>query len=261
MIKALAYGHEVIALRRSSLSRPVIPVNQEPTWLNCDLVDLTPDLLRGCDVVIHLASSGVSPKQATWNELIDVNALGPAHLIATAHEAGVSRFIVAGTCHEYGASANHYRAIPVTAPLVPLTQYGASKAAGFHLLCGYARCHHLSLYYGRIFNAFGEGQYCGNFWPSLRDAAIAGTDFPMTMGKQIRDFVPVESVAEILLNASTIAELIPGIPCIKNIGTGRSSSLLDFARNEWQKFNASGIILPGMLPERPDEIQRLVPDI
>jgi nucleoside-diphosphate-sugar epimerase len=141
------------------------------------------------DAVIHLASAGVSPKQASWSELVQVNVAGSLRLLELAAEVGVHRCIVAGTSHEYGNAARRFDAIPPDASLEPLSAYGASKAAAFQLLRAFAIERRLELFYGRIFSAYGEGQYEANFWSSLRRAALAGEDFAMTSGRQISDFI------------------------------------------------------------------------
>lgn len=259
LLLALKAGHKVLALRRMPSSAPVVPLPHEPFWIEGSLQDISVNDLHGCDVVVHLASAGVSPKQVPWLDLIDSNVVGSAHVIAMAHAAGVRRIVVAGTCHEYGASAALYDAIPPDAPLRPLNLYGASKAAAYELLTTFAREHGLELFYGRIFSAYGDGQYEGNFWPSLRRAALNGQDFPMTTGTQIRDFMPVEAVASQLLKACERMDLRASEPCIENIGMGHPQTLLAFAEQEWQRFGASGQILPGARADRPDDVQRFVP--
>jgi UDP-glucose 4-epimerase len=259
MKQALVEGHDLLALRRTAETRPKIPLSRQPRWLQKGLSELCSEDLEGCDVLVHLASAGVSPKNVPWPELVEINVIGSVELVATAREAGIRRFVVAGTCHEYGVSAQHYEAIPVEAPLEPNNLYGASKAAAYQLLAAYARVQKLELFYGRIFSAYGEGQYEGNFWPSLRQAALSGEDFPMTSGSQVRDFMPVEDVAAALLVACQRPDLRAGEPCVENIGTGRPRKLLDFAEQEWKRFGAKGRLLAGQVANRPDEVERFAP--
>ena len=256
---ALKAGHEVVALRRAASSAVVVPLPHEPHWIDGSLEALSIRDLSGCAVMVHLASAGVSPKQVPWEELVQANVVGSAHVVSVAHDAGIRRIVIAGTCHEYGVSAMKYDAIPTDAALEPLNLYGASKAAAYQLVSAFARVHELELFYGRIFSAYGEGQYEGNFWPSLRKAAINGQDFLMTSGSQIRDFMPVESVAAELLRACHRSDLRPGEPRIENIGTGHPQTLLSFAKQEWERFGASGQIIPGARADRPNDDQRLVP--
>lgn len=258
---ALTAGHTVQALRRAPTSSPVIPLSCEPQWVKGDLASLTTSFLEGVDAVIHLASAGVSPQHASWEELLKINVAGSLRLLQLSVDCGVRRFIFAGSCHEYGKAALRYDSIPPNAPLEPLSSYGASKAAAFQLIQAFAIENHLELFYGRIFAAFGEGQFAGNFWPSLRRAALAGEDFSMTSGTQINDFIHASEVAIHLLNGCTRTDLIAGDPLVVNIGSGTAMSLRSFAQNEWKRLNASGSILFGTLPTRSNQIERYVPDL
>ncbi len=258
---ALAAGHEVRALRRSPASASVIPLPCEPQWCEGDLHSLSAADLEGVEAVLHLASAGVSPKPASWDELVHANVAGSLRLLERAAEAGVRRCVVAGSSHEYGNAARRFEAIPPHAPLEPLSPYGASKAAAFQLLRAFAIAQGLELFYGRIFSAYGEGQFAGNFWPSLRRAALAGEDFPMTSGRQVSDFIPVADAATHLLEACARPDVAAGVPLVVNIGSGVATSLLAFAETEWERLGAAGRLLPASLPDRPDQIERYVPDL
>ncbi len=258
---ALLAGHEVCALRRTSGSSPVIPLPLQPHWCTGTLATIAPSTLDGFDAVVHLASVGVSPRRVPWNVLVEANVVGSLRLFELAAAAGVRRCVVAGTCQEYGESARRYSAIPPDAPLEPINAYGASKVASFQLLRAFATEHELEFFYGRIFTAYGEGQFAGNFWPSLRRAALLGGDFPMTSGRQISDFVHASVVAAHLLEACSRQDIISGVPFVTNIGTGVGTSLQAFAEQEWRKMGAPGQLLLGSLPERTDQIDRYVPDL
>jgi nucleoside-diphosphate-sugar epimerase len=258
---ALAAGHHVRALRRSPASVPAIPLPRQPEWCEGDLASFQASRLEGVEAVLHLASAGVSPKQVPWDELVQANVAGSLRLLELAAKAGVRRCVVTGTSHEYGNAARRFSAIPPDAPLEPLSAYGASKAAAFQLLRTFAIEQRLELFYGRIFTAYGEGQFEGNVWPSLRRAALAGDDFPMTSGRQVSDFIPVAAVAAHLLEACTRPDISAGVPLVTNIGSGVATSLLAFAEREWGRLGATGRLLPASLPDRPDQIERYVPDL
>ena len=253
--------HQVTALRREQ-STPCIDIKKQPLWLNKDMDKLESSDFSGIDTFIHLASIGVSPKTATWNELFYWNVLVTLDLFEKAHKAGVKRFVVAGTFAEYGISADSYEYIPVEAPLLPTSPYAASKAAAFIATHAFAIENQIELCYLRIFSAYGEGQYINNFWPSLKSAALNGQDFLMTPGGQIRDFMPVEKVAEAFLHASEDINIVKkGIPMVTNVGTGNSITMLEFAEKCWTEFGATGKIIAGAKPYRPNEPMRYVPHI
>ena len=144
---------------------------------------------------------------------------------------------------------------------MPTNNYARSKVASFYMLEALCKTYKTELIYPRIFSAYGLGQNDMNFWPSLRNAALNGSDFKMTKGSQIRDFIPVEEVAEHLLNCCFRCDVVKGIPLIFNIGSGSPISILDFAKKEWERLNAKGKLLNGSIPMRENEANSYVADL
>lgn len=72
-----------------------------------------------------------------------------------------------------------------------MNSYTASKAAASIALLQWAAEHQVSLDILRLFHVFGEGEPESRLWPSLRRAAMASANFPMTAGGQVREFLPV----------------------------------------------------------------------
>lgn len=257
--KAIDGGHDVIALRRSSYSQPRIPLQIQPTWVTAPLDKVDAESFRDCDAVLHLAAHSVAYPHDTLESCLRWNVLAPLSLFRTAISEGVDRFVVAGSCFEYGRSGESFDAIPPQAPLLPTNSYAASKAAAsvaFHALA--VECQ-LRLSIHRIFHVYGAGEAANRFWPSLRAAALSGKDFHMTDGKQVRDFTPVGFVASELLRACLDNSVQPAVPKIANLGTGKSTSLKDFATRLWKEWGATGNLVMGTVPQRRAEVFRFVP--
>jgi nucleoside-diphosphate-sugar epimerase len=253
---ALEAGYSITALRRTSGAK--IPLLREPCWLERIMPEVTSADLGGHDALVHLTAVGVSPQKADWATLFRVNVTESLDLWQRAADAGIHRFLICGSCFEYGTAGERYDSIPPDAPLEPSSAYGASKAAATMAAVALARERRLSLTVARPFHTFGEGQHRDNFWPSLRSAALAGADFPMTAGAQVRDFMPVEDVAAAFLRLLETSPT-PGEPVIRNIGTGHPTTLRAFAESWWSRWNASGKLLPGALPYSAREVMRYVP--
>jgi len=254
-------SHQVLALRRSA-SSPCFDIGVDPVWLEKPMDQLEATDFLDIEVLVHLASIGVSPKPASWQELFHWNVQVMLDVLEKAHAAGVKRFVLAGSYAEYGLSADQYDCIPADAALLPTSPYAASKAAGFIAAHAFAIDKKIELCYLRIFSAYGEGQYANNFWPALRTAALNGEDFPMTPGEQVRDFVPVEKVARDILRAIEDCAIVqPGAPCVVNVGSGEPVSMVHFAQRCWAEWDARGQILAGAKPYRPNEPLRYVPQI
>ena len=256
---ALAAGHTIVALRRSISALPRVPLIVEPIWLEKDMHEVTSEDFIGCDALVHLAAGGVTPQPATWDVCYRVNVIDSLKLCEVALGVGIRRIVAAGTYAEYGLAGLRYDPIPPDAPLEPIDSYAASKASASVALCAMCRVLGFELVYLRLFSVFGEGQYEKNFWPQLRAKALAGEDFLMTAGNQVRDFIGVELVAQKFLEACTSPLVKAGRPVVANLASGRPVSLLEFANFWWIKFKAGGKIRPGEIPERLDEVQRYVP--
>lgn len=258
--QAHAAGHEIVALRRSG-SQPRVALLREPAWVDGPLDGDHSAALIGCEVMVHLASHTPNPPYDTLENCLYWNVVATVRLFEQARLAGITRFLCAGSCFEYGRSAERYERIPVDAPLEPTQSYPTSKAAASVALIGFAAQHQVQLKIYRIFQVFGEGEQASRLWPSLRAAAALGADFPMTAGEQLRDFINVTDVAAAFVRGLDFQGIHPGAAHIVNVGTGNTQSLADFARLCWKQFGATGQLRIGQVPYRHNEMMRLVPDI
>lgn len=258
--QALEAGHTVVAQRRTgSLPRFMLPL--EPSWVDRPLDGDFSAELHGCDAVVHLAAHTPNPPYAPLDECLYWNVFATIRLLQQAASLGVKNVIIAGTCFEYGAAADGLDFVDPATEMKPSLTYPISKAAATTACLGLARHLDLRLQVLRIFQVYGDGESPARFWPSLRAAALEGRDFSMSAGVQVRDFVPVTIVAQQFLQALTFKGVEPGRPHLRNIGTGRGQSLLDFARHWWALWQATGKLQPGQRGLRPNEIARLVANI
>ena len=255
--QALAARHSVRALRRSPSSKPRILIDQQPQWLDRQLDEVTAVELQSCDVLVHLAAHTGNVPYDTLANCLRWNLVAVLALFEQARLAGIRRFVVAGSCFEYGRSGERYTAIPTDAQLKPTNSYAASKAAASLTLCQWAEEHQLSLEILRVFHVYGEGESETRFWPLLRRAALAGEDFPMTYGEQIRDFMPVEAVARTFLDRVSKPDS-PTQAQVFNLSSGKPVSIRLFAERWWKHWDAKGKLLFGNIPYRNGEVMRYV---
>nr|VFJ48470.1 MAG: dTDP-6-deoxy-L-talose 4-dehydrogenase (NAD+) [Candidatus Kentron sp. DK] len=253
-------GHEIIALKRAG-SEPPIELNRQPIWVEGDLSTDCSEHLEKCDALIYIAAFGVSPQPANWKDCFYWNVFQSIRLFHRAAEAGIDKMLAVGSYAEYGESGPAYSFIPPDAPLMPIGPYPSSKAAFSIAAQGLCREKHLRFSYIRLFSAYGEGQYEASLWPSLKKAAFEGRDFPMTPGEQVRDFIPVEEVAQKLVEELEFKNVEKGKPRVVNLGSGKPLSVLEFSRYFWEKWNARGKLQIGRLPYRNNEVMRCVPEL
>jgi len=256
--QALATGHNVMALRRNPASMPRIKLEHQPLWLDLPM-DIVPESeLEGCNVLVHLAAHTGNVPYDTLANCLQWNLIAVLDLFEKARLAGIQRFIVAGSCFEYGKSGERYTEIPTDAPLEPTNSYAASKAAASIALLQWAEEHKLSLEILRVFHVFGEGEPEKRFWPTLRRAALAGEDFPMTAGEQIRDFLRVEDVARAFLDRTVSSYDRHSSTKIFNLSSGNACTIRVFAEHWWKLWAARGELQTGKSPYRDGEVMRYV---
>ena len=256
---ATAQGFSIKALKRTSTSKPRISLKRNPEWLEKSLLEVNKEDLYDVDVIVHFAAHSANVPYDTLSNCIRYNVTEPLALFQKAHEAGVKRFVVAGSCFEYGSSGEKYDKIPINAPLEPTHSYPTSKAMATIAFKQFAIEKDVELSIHRIFQVFGEGELESRLWPSLRKAALEGKDFPMTKGEQIRDFINVQEVAKYFTSACQ--PNFENKEMVYNVGSGRPQTLLEFSQYWWSKWNAKGKLLPGILPYRAGEVMKYVPEI
>ncbi|WP_273381250.1 NAD-dependent epimerase/dehydratase family protein [Symbiobacterium thermophilum] len=177
------------------------------------------------EVVVHLAAQVSVPRSVSApTEDASVNITGYVNLVQTAARFGVRKVIMVSSAAVYGQPVS----LPLTedAPLAPVSPYGLSKLVGEHytrLLCTQ---YGLSYTILRPANVYGPRQTSGgegSVIPSFLERFTNGFD-PVIHGdgRQTRDFVFVEDMAQAIIAALTL-----GDGCTLNVGTGNAVSILD----------------------------------
>lgn len=202
-------GQHVIKALASHGVTPVAMIHQTPLPSDLSAVETVRlDLREGAndayarlgkpDTVIHLAWGGLP----NYTSLHHFTEELPAHFrfLSELVHGGLTRLVGVGTCLEYGLQSGPLAA---STPTRPHTAYGYAKAALHEQLNFLRAAHPFQLAWARIFYLYGEGQPRGSIYAKLREAVMRGDPtFPMTGGEQLRDFLPVEAVAEQLASLS-----------------------------------------------------------
>lgn len=253
-------GHEILALRRPG-SRPKVKLTKEPTWIEGSLDTDLSVILSKCQVFVHLAAFGVSPQPSNWHDCFYWNLTKSLKLLKQALDSGIERVISVGTFAEYGEAGLDYEFIPPECLLRPIGAYATSKAAFSIAMTSMCQEYNAFSTYYRLFSVFGDGQYEGNLYPSLKKAAFSNKDFSMTKGEQIRDFISVENATRQIVCGLKFEDTVVGRSATLNIGSGKPQTILEFSRHHWEKWNAKGILKIGELPYRDNETMRYVAKI
>lgn len=122
-----AAGYAVAGLdsdlyRRCTFGRSL----HEPGAIRKDIRDVEIDDLSGFAAVVHLAALSNDPLGDLDPDLThEINHAATVRLARLAREAGVRRFLFSSSCSNYGSAGDGL--LDESAPLRPLTPYGASK--------------------------------------------------------------------------------------------------------------------------------------
>lgn len=123
-------GHEVTGLDadlyRSCTFGPKLGQAGEIKTIRMDIRDVTPDVMKGYDAVVHYAGLSNDPLGNLNPELTyDINYRATVSLARAAKAAGVPRFVFSSSCSNYGAAGENI--IDENGAFNPVTPYGRSK--------------------------------------------------------------------------------------------------------------------------------------
>ena len=186
-------GVEVVGASRRPPADGALPGKARHVVL--DLADPSADAFERLgrpDVLIHLAWAGL-PNYRSLHHFETELPRQYAFLRALVG-GGLLRLFVAGTCYEYGMSSGE---LDEAAEAAPSNPYGYAKGALRRQLEFLRADRPFALTWARMFYMYGAGQPPGSLYTQLAAAAARGdTRFAMSGGEQLRDFLPVERIAQ-----------------------------------------------------------------
>ncbi|MCP9775685.1 NAD(P)-dependent oxidoreductase [Cyanobium sp. WAJ14-Wanaka] len=161
--------------------------------------------------------------------------------------SGLQRLVVAGTCYEYGMQNGPLKEDQLTDPV---NCYAIAKDSLRRVITSRLNKQEVQWCWIRIFYPFGTGQNPNSLLPSLQGAIDQhDPEFAMSSGRQVRDFVPVDQVAKLLLKLSNH----PYAQGIYNCGSGNPVSLRELAEEQITNSLSSIVLKLGGYPDRQDE--------
>ncbi|PXX45434.1 NAD-dependent epimerase/dehydratase family protein [Undibacterium pigrum] len=193
----LAENYEVVAIARDEQKARAFDWYDKLRFISLDFhqdkLDFQPE--PGASL-IHLAWQGLPNYKSLFH--LEENLPKNYDFIKQLVKAGVSNVLVTGTCFEYGFQ---YGPIAATATPMPANPYALAKD-NLRQYLGYLQAEFsFRLQWARLFYMYGKGQNPKSILAQL-DTAIANGDsvFNMSGGEQLRDYLPVEAVAQQLLD-------------------------------------------------------------
>lgn len=231
---------EIVALSRH---HDVSFKNEKVTFVALDITSATSvdyNDIGSPDVLIHAAWGGL-PNYSSLHHIEQELPLQYSFL-SRLIKSGLPALVVTGTCFEYGMQSGP---LSESNPTRPITSYGLAKDILRRQLEMLKSHHNFNLAWGRIFYPYGEGQGPKSLLSQLRDSVLKGdAAFNMSGGEQLRDYLPVELVADYLVDLAVMrADCGP-----VNICSGEPVSIRRLVEAWLEKNNASIALNLGHYP-------------
>lgn len=171
--------------------------------------------------VFHLAASNIASGVISSNEdVIRINILGTVNLIQALEDVEYEFFINTGTFLEYGTKDG---AVNESDPCSPPELYSITKLAASLYCQSIARSAGKPIVTLRVFTPYGPMLQIGRLVYELINRALKNEDIQLTNPNVTRDFIYVEDLVGLYLEAAERAAVYRGN--IFNAGTGRAVSL------------------------------------
>jgi len=228
--KLLQNGHQVIAVARNLNRAKEFEWFDNVNFIQANLhKNFYPVIkkLEKVDVLIHLAWPGLPNYQASLH--ISQNLTSDLAFLKAYIETNPSHLVVTGTCLEYGLQSG---ALSEVMDTHPVTSYGFAKDSLRKALQFFQKEQNFTLQWMRLFYMYGEGQSPKSLLSQL-DAAIdeKRPSFDMSIGTQLRDYLPIESVADKICSAIENININGVINC----SSGSPLTVLDLVRRRCQE--------------------------
>ena len=247
----LARGYEVHAVssRAQTGSQPGLA-----SWHQADLFKAD-DVTRLLAAVrpshlLHLAWYVVpgklisSPENFPW-------VTSSLELVRQFTEQGGTRLVVSGSGYEYDWRYG-YCSEKLT-PAAPDTVYGSCKQALNLLIQSFGAQAKVSTAWGRVFFLYGPREHPDRLVSSVIRSLLAGQPARCSHGRQIRDYMHVQDVAEGL-----VALLDSGVEGAVNVSSGQATTLREIVLTIGRLTNQTDLIQLGAIPARANDAPLVV---
>ena len=174
-----------------------LPGNPEVVhWDISNMSEVTLALIGSPDALLHLAWGSSRSYQSEHHHTLDLPT--HYHFLSNLVQNGLKTLICSGTCGEYGLQ---YGPMSEDITTKPNNSYSIAKDTLRQRLELLRLETQFNFCWARLFYMYGPGQPTGTLFASLQTAVIEGrTHFDMSGGEQLRDYLPVETVARYLVD-------------------------------------------------------------
>jgi len=249
----LKRGYEVHAVSTKS----VVKGDSSVVWHQADLLDG----LSGARLMekvrptyfLHLAWY-VVPGKLISSDLNFDWVRSSMELLRLFQQQGGRRVVMSGSSYEYDWSYGYCH--ETRTPTVTNTVYGACKHALDVMVQAFCLAHGLSHAWPRVFFLYGPNEHPDRLVSSVIRSVLQGQEARCSHGRQIRDYLHVQDVAEAIVSV-----LDGGIEGPVNIGSGTAVTLREMILTIGRALRREDLLKFGAIPSRANDAPLVVADV
>jgi dTDP-6-deoxy-L-talose 4-dehydrogenase (NAD+) len=213
--------------QKASISSWLPKVSYHAYTIGEELNEADRHFFSQADAIIHLAWDGLPDFNSEKH--VDIYQKKHLQFLSELSNLGLKRMCVVGTCLEYGLQEGElYEDLRPQ----PVTNYGIAKN---NLRINLEQLD-IQLTWIRLFYMFGQGQSPKSIIPQLAKAISEGKEsFDMSDGLQERDYLPVEKVADYIVQLA----LSKNAEGIFNCSSGKPIKVRELVEEFVQKNNSN----------------------
>ena len=220
------HGYRVVATSKNPEKAKAFEWFSQVQYIPCDLNVVKGNFFQFFqqpDLLIHLAWEGLPNYKDLFH--LEKNLFSNYRFLKNMLEHGLKDLVVTGTCFEYGMQSGALSEDMETSPDNP---YGLAKDTLRKFLEQLHKKIDFNLKWVRLFYMYGKGQSPNAILSQLDKALENGeTIFNMSGGEQLRDYLPVEKVAEYIVKIVMQSKVKGIINCC----SGKPVSIRKFVEN------------------------------
>ena len=194
--------------------------------------------------IFHLAAATVvAGATGSVEELIDTNLLGTVNLVEAAEAIPYRAMITTGNSFEYSASRRPLREEDACEPN---TAHGITKLGATQFAQNVARTRGRPIVTLQLFSTYGPGDHPRRLLPRVIEGALNGTPIRLSRPEIVRDWVYVDDVVGLYLEAAKKAGTLRGR--VFNSGSGVSTSIAEIAERVLRLVGSNAPLEWGAFP-------------
>jgi nucleoside-diphosphate-sugar epimerase len=192
------------------------------------------------DILIHLAWQRLPNYRDLFH--IETGFFNQFTFLKNLIRNGIKYITITGTCLEYGMQNGCLQENAIT---MPSNSYALAKDSLRRFIEVMGGHYRFRFNWIRLFYMYGPGQYENSLIPLLEKAVKNGeSEFKMSGGEQLRDYLPVQKVAQNIIGVS-LQESVHGI---FNCSSGEPISVKEFVKDYIEKNNYNIEMKLGVYP-------------